>query len=227
MNERPLLLDLFCGAGGAASGYARAGFDIVGIDRVQQKRYPYSFIQDDAMKVLERIAAGKTWRGYRARDFEVIHASPPCQRNAHPDLIGETLQLLYATKRMFVIESVVRAPLSPFSITLCGLNFGLEVFRHLRFESNVLLFSPEHIPHGTRRIGRDGYVCVDGHGGQLAGWPGHGQRRTVPKDHRTKAAWSRAMGIDWMTRDELSQAIPPAYTHHIGCQLLAAIRNRQ
>lgn len=234
MTFRPLLLDLFCGAGGCAVGYHRAGFDVLGVDHRPQPRYPFSFVQDDAMKVLERLSRKRTWRGYRARNFAVIHASPPCQRyskatfcrgqrDKHPDLIAPVLELLYAAERLFVIENVERAPLSPFAIMLCGLSFGLKVFRHRLFESSILLFAPEHVPHGERRIGKDGMVCVCGNGGSL----GAKYRRPVTLEYRRKAAWSRAMGIDWMTRYELAQAIPPAYTEYIGRQLRFALENQQ
>jgi len=230
--RRPLLLDLFCGAGGCAVGYHRAGFDVLGVDNVSQPRYPYSLIQDDAMEVLARLAARKAWRGYRARDFAAIHASPPCQRysstrnlpNArqdHPDLVRETAELLREVGRLYVIENVPAAPLSRWSITLCGLMFGLKVFRHRRFESSALLFQPPHASHGQRRIGRDGFCCVAGNGSTCTSAWNNGLR--TPADHRTKAAWSLAMGIDWMTRKELAQAIPLAYTEFIGRQLLNAV----
>ena len=186
------------------------------------------------MKVLDRLASGKRWRGYRSSDFSVIHASPPCQRysqatfcrgarDRHPDLVGPVRDLLRETGRIWVIENVERSPLAAWSAMLCGSMFGLRVFRHRLFESSHVLLAPAHHSHGSRRIGKDGFVCVAGHGGQLTGWPGTGTRRTVPKDHRTKSAWSFAMNIDWMTRDELAQAIPPAYTEFLGKQLMRIV----
>lgn len=225
---KPRLLDLFCGAGGAARGYQLAGFHVTGVDHRPQPRYAGDdFEQGDALEFVEKYG----W------EFDAIHASPPCQRYSagtfmrgeggrekHPDLIDAARDRIAAWRVPWVIENVERAPLvNP--CMLCGTQFGLKVFRHRLFEGSFLLLSPGHVPHGARRIGAGGYVCVAGHGGQLTGWPGNGSRRTVPKDHRTKAAWSRAMGIDWMTRDELAQAIPPAYTEWIGRQLMWVLQN--
>jgi DNA (cytosine-5)-methyltransferase 1 len=222
MAVRPVLLDLFCGAGGCAVGYERAGFRVVGVDNRPQPRYPFEFIQADALEFLDARGPG----------YQAIHASPPCQlfseatfcrgnRDGHVDLLTPCRELLRETRRPWVIENVARAPMMAPAIRLCGLMFGLHVFRHRWFESSVLLMTYAHPPHGKRRIGKDGIVCVAGHGGQLTGWAGTGSRRTVPADHRTKAAWEKAMGIDWMSRDELAQAIPPAYTEFVGRQLLA------
>lgn len=185
------------------------------------------------MVVLERLARRKMWRGYRARDFAVIHASPPCQRysiashihgnrEAHPDLVAPCRELLTATARHFVMENVEAAPLSRFSLLLCGLMFDLKVFRHRRFESSIFLFHPEHIPHGERRIGIDGMVCVAGRGGRWSGWGQY--KRRIHKG--LKADWCAAMGIGWMTCDELSQAVPPAYTYYLGKQLILALENK-
>jgi DNA (cytosine-5)-methyltransferase 1 len=232
MVSRPLLLDLFCGAGGCAVGYHRAGFDVIGVDHRPMPRYPFSSVQEDALAVLERLASGKTWRGYRARDFGVIHASPPCQRYSHaifcrpvaarlhPDLVTPTLAALEAIGRPWIIENVPRAPLGR-GFELCGLMFGLNVFRHRRFASSALVLAPSHPGHGRHKVGYHGFACVAGHGGG-----------TTPRMRRQirdggsggdKAAWSAAMGIDWMTRDELAQAIPPTYCEFIGRQLLAQI----
>jgi DNA (cytosine-5)-methyltransferase 1 len=168
--------------------------------------------------------------------FQAIHASPPCQRysqatfcrgrrETHPDLVDATREVLIQLGLPWVIENVERSPLRGGAIVLCGLMFGLHVFRHRLFESSEALLGPQHPPHGKRRIGAGGFVCVAGHGGQLTGWAGSGTRRTVPRDHRTVAAWSKAIDIDWMTRDELAQAIPPAYTAYVGAQLIRAVRS--
>lgn len=117
--NRPLLLDLFCSAGGCAMGYHRAGFNVVGVDIEPQPHFPFSFWQDDALRVLDQLALGKAWHGYRARDFAVIHASPPgqrysigtnCrgprQRQLHPDLLAPVIDHLVLTGRPWIVENV-------------------------------------------------------------------------------------------------------------------------
>lgn len=205
------LLDLFSGAGGAAMGYYRAGFtDIVGVDIKPQPRYPFTFIQSDA---LEYLAA-------HGHEFDAIHVSPPCQAystmsvcnpgRTYPDLIGDTRELLKLNGSPYVIENVNGAPLLH-SIRLCGLMFGLKVYRHRYFESNIGMLSPGHpahresIPRAGRGASSTGFISVAGHLSDV------------------KAA-RIAMGIDWMGGNELSLAIPPAYTEFIGKQLLAAIQ---
>jgi len=213
----PRLLDLFCGAGGCSVGYARAGFEVVGVDIKPQPRYPFEFHLADAVT-------------FPLDGYDAIHASPPCQvysiaticrgksRKNHPDLMGVIRQRLETTAVPYVIENVYGAPFRRGSVLmLCGLMFGLKVFRHRFFECSRLLWAPQHPSHHGHRIGLNGMVCVAGHGGQSSGF---GQRRRWPADHRTKAAWSNGMGINWMLRDELAQAIPPAYTEYIGRQLI-------
>lgn len=214
------LLDLFCGAGGCAVGYHRAGFaDIIGVDNRPQRRYPFRFFQADAMDFLSRVKLG---------DFDMIHASPPCQaysvatpmhrRGAHPDLVEASRELLKSSGIPYVIENVVGAPLqSP--ILLCGMMFGLKLFRHRLFESSHLLLAPLHVPHGASRIGIDGFCTVAGGGNSGIRYRKGGVCiRKRPEDGVD--GWRRAMGIDWMTRDELAQAIPPAYTEWIGEQII-------
>jgi len=220
---RPRLLDLFCKAGGAGMGYSRAGFDVVGVDIEPQSRYPFTFVQADA---LEYLAA-------HGREFDVIHASPPCQihsrcrrignaKPSHRDYIEPTRQLLNDVGRNYVIENVEGAPLA-WPITLCGSMFGLPLIRHRIFESTVLLFVPGSCTcHQGERFG------------VYAGKVTRINSRATPYlDSNGRTHWrpqmaplsegKRAMGIDWMSRDELSQAIPPAYTEFIGKQLLAAL----
>lgn len=237
MADRPLLLDLFCGAGGAATGYYRAGFDVLGVDIKPQKRYPFAFSQDDAMSVLARLAKGKVWRAadgrrFRRRDFAVIHASPPCQRYSaasnihggdhHPDLVVPVRELLIASDRTYVIENVPRSPLR-MAVNICGLALGLNVKRHRWFESNILLFGTECGDHSKD------YLIVFGGGARGRAHQIGRTKKGGPIIHRPTISVERAreaMGIDWMTRDELSQAVPPKYTEFLGKQLLAALRSK-
>lgn len=206
---RPKLLDLFCGAGGAAMGYHRAGFDVTGVDIAPQKNYPFSFVQADALEYL----AG------HGHEFDAIHASPPCQRYSqsalsqrnrgkeYPDLIPVTRRGLEDAGRPWVIENVPRSPLRP-DFKLCGCHFGLELRRARWFEASwqpLVLMPPHFHPHPV--------VSVVGHGTPT--WV-----RKRLGFNPTIAHYREAMGIDWMTRGELSQAIPPAYTEFIGAQLL-------
>jgi DNA (cytosine-5)-methyltransferase 1 len=213
-------LDLFAGAGGCSVGYARAGFSVVGVDIQPQPRYPFEFHQADALDVLAdaEFLAG----------FDVIHASPPCQAysagkniwkgrlddNRHPDLVDPIRGLLKTSGLPYIIENVVGAPLLAPSL-LCGDMFGLGVKRHRLFETSFFLMAPP--PCRTHHP--DFFVSVFG-GGAKARKTGRGFLKTNVV-HRQA---SEAMGIDWMTRDELSQAIPPAYTEFIGAQLLDHVR---
>lgn len=200
-------LDLFCGAGGSSMGYHRAGFEMTGVDNRPQPRYPFRFVQADA---LEYVAE-------HGHEFSAIFASPPCQAysvtnniwkttDKHPELIEPTRDALNEIGVPWVIENVPGAPLRT-SVVLCGAMFGLRVYRHRLFESSTLIFQPPHPKHVERasygRTPKNGeFYTISGHFGGVDGA-------------------REAMGIDWMTRDELSQAIPPAYTEFIGCQLLA------
>lgn len=218
--ENPLLYDVFCGAGGAAMGYHRAGFEVVGVDHKPQKNYPFEFIQMDALEFLQEIIDGKRPKP------DAIHASPPCQAHTvglnntglgkhiiHPDLVTPTRYLLPKLGLPYVIENVVTSPLRNW-ILMCGLMFGLNTLRHRWFESNLALWSAGHPRHqGT--IYKGDYVPV--YNGK---WRDSNSQYPVPKELLTKAAWSEAMGIDWMTKQELTQAIPPAYTEFIGKQLI-------
>lgn len=216
------LLDLFCGAGGAAAGYRSAGFsDIVGVDVHPQPRYPFAFVQADALAYLAA----------HGNDFDAIHASPPCQRwstatatrraqgYVYLDLLAPCRALLIEVGRPWVIENVPAAPVKAPAVTLCGLMFGLQVFRHRLFETSFWPFAPDHPAHAERAIGNDGMVTVAGRGGWTTTEQTARARASGAKSNKT--TWARAMGIDWMLRRELAQAIPPAYTHFIGRQLLA------
>jgi DNA (cytosine-5)-methyltransferase 1 len=208
---RPLLLDLFCGAGGAAMGYHRAGFDVVGVDIKPQPHYPFEFVLADALELMRL-----RWRDGR---YGVIHASPPCQaytqsalsqRNAgktYPDLLAPTRSLLEATGLPWVIENVPGAPMRP-DVRICGCQVGLELRRERWFETSWGHFDLRSPCHHTGPV-----VSVVGHG--TPSWV-----REQLGYNPTIADYRAAMGIDWMNRNELSQAIPPAYTEVIGAALL-------
>ncbi len=218
----PRLLDLFCCAGGAARGYQRAGFHVVGMDTVRQVRYAGDeFVEGDALSC---PLAG----------FDAIHASPPCQANlaglgavnralgreyAHTDLVDATRARLLETGVPYVIEQPMMGARLKAPVVYCGSSFDLPIRRHRQFESNILLMAPacEHdrerekkywtswVKDGERQ--RSYTVQVYGNGGE-------------------REQWGPALGIDWMTPDELTQAIPPVYTEHIGAQLLRHLRQR-
>lgn len=219
---RPRILDLFCGAGGCAVGYHRAGFEVVGVDIVPQPRYPFTFHQGDALAFCRE----------HGHEFDAIHASPPCQaysvanhihqRGDHPDLVAATREAVQGTGLLYIIENVPGAPLLNPTL-ICGLALGLNVKRHRLFESNVLLFgtkcgnhkgdwlvvfggSPRRRCHVSGRAKGGGPVCL---------------RKKAPIEEGRAA-----MGIDWMNGKELSQAIPPAYTEYLGRQLMTVIERR-
>jgi len=207
--RRPVLLDLFCGAGGAAMGYHRAGFDVVGVDIAPQPRYPFLCIETDVMALdIAELAevAGAT----------ALHASPPCQkytlaqqlqRRPHPDLVSPVRQRLQAVGLPYVIENVVGAPLRNPTM-LCGAMFGLRTYRHRLFESSVGLFAPVHSEHIARTATMGRPVAP----GEFIHVVGNFSNAPLARE---------AMGTPWMTRDEMREAIPPAYTEFIGRQLLS------
>lgn len=220
--RKPRLLDLFSGAGGAGMGYHRAGFEVVGVDIAPQKNYPFEFHRADALDFLAQ----------HGHEYDVIHASPPCQgysdlrflgiaRNGsysdqHPLLIKPIQDLLDKIGKPFVIENVrgarkhLRAP-----VMLCGKYFGLKTYRHRWFEINPFLLTPSHEPHrdstpsAGHGISPKGFISVAGNGGVK------GLTSTTVVEY-----WSKAMGIDWMTRAELAESIPPAFTEWIGRRLI-------
>jgi hypothetical protein len=200
---RRRLLDLFCGAGGAAMGYHRAGFDVVGVDNRPQPNYPFEFVQGDALALL-RMPGHKHL-------YDAIHASPPCQHYAnvtrwkgdqddHPDLIEPTRRLLWQTGLPWIIENVRTTHLDA-DYMLCGTAFGLPFRRHRHFETN---WSGTTMNYGCQHRPTD--YSFD-HGAK--------QPESVYRD---------AMGCEWMTVLESREAIPPAYTEYIGHQLLAHIK---
>src|SRR6516165_1049342 len=139
---RPRLLDLFCGAGGAAMGYHRAGFDVIGVDIDPQPNYPFEFIQADALEILRRGVPPTPW--WKSLSPMAIHASPPCQASCnltkgtnkgreYPQLIPPTRSLLAHFPGPTVMENVQGSKLRR-DLTLCGEMFGLAVIRHRYFE---------------------------------------------------------------------------------------------
>jgi DNA (cytosine-5)-methyltransferase 1 len=205
---RPMLLDLFCGAGGAAMGYHRAGFDVLGVDVKPQPRYPFRFVQADAMT-------------YPLDGFDAIHASPPCQDHSplgkqaglHGTgwMLDATLERLANQPAPWIVENVASAH-NRADFLLCGEMFDLWTVRHRRFTIDprvaILLAIPPHPRHKRRTSTKNRVSALaDGHNLSVTGNIG-------------RHAGPRCMGIDWMTGDELSQAIPPAYTEYIGAQLI-------
>lgn len=220
---RPLLLDLYCGAGGAAMGYHRAGFDVVGIDIEPQPNYPFDFIQADALAWIKNPLPSHT---------AAIHASPPCQHYStasgkarkhhgaqYADIIAATRRSLRATRQPYIIENVANSPLIG-SARLCGSSFGLNLRRHRYFETNWFLWSLpcEHHWQTPRFQSLDANMTKIGRLASVIGV--HGNCNYAGELELRKTA----MGIDWMTNDELTQAIPPDYTEYIGHQLLDAIK---
>jgi len=231
---KPRLLDLFCGAGGAAMGYHRAGFDVVGVDIVAQPHYPFeSCWEMDALEALRQVIAGEN-----LLPFDAIHASPPCQRfvnmsnrwrgksavaDGHLDLLTPTLELLRPLELPWVVENVPGSvpPLRP-TLALHGGMFGLGVHRLRLFESNVLLLaapSPRAVdaigvygkgPDGRQLWKRSEYFKRDG--------------RLLFRAPRSLAEAQAAMGMDWADWHGTKEAIPPAYTELIGHQLIAHVQ---
>ncbi len=206
---KPRILDLFCGAGGAAMGLHRAGFEVVGVDIEPQKNYPFEFHQADAMT-------------YPLEDFDAYWASPPCQffskatpekaRKNHPDLIEPTRARLAATGSPWIIENVVGAPIRA-DIRLTGDMVGLPLIKRERwFETNWF----DSIAMTVRTPRKGLVITVAGHG--TPSWSRKSWGRNIRIEEKRAA-----MGIDWMNRDELSQAIPPAYSEYIGLQLMKVL----
>jgi DNA (cytosine-5)-methyltransferase 1 len=200
-------LDLFCGAGGASMGLHRAGFDVTGIDIRPQPRYPFRFVRADALTPPVRL-----------QDFDFIWASPPCQAHSmgavwrgtagnHPMLIEPTRQMLKAFGVPWAMENVARAPMRA-DLTLRGELFGLKVCRERIFEiSGFWLMQPPLPFRGS--IKRGDFVTVAGHGGDGS---------------NSLKVWRRAIGIDWMSKEETAEAVPPAYSEYIGTAFLGQMQ---
>lgn len=220
----PLVLDLFCCSGGAGAGYSLAGFDVTGVDIVDRPRYPHRFVQADALQYLADLNASGD-----IDQYALIHTSPPCQEGCsltqgtnksrgwgreHVQLIPDLRELLDASGRPYVIEQPNGTAPVRKDVRLCGEMFGLDVQRHRWFElGGWRIANPKHPRHrgyvrGWRHgVYRDGpYVAAYGKGGGKA---------TVPE-------MQAAMGIHWTdVHEELTEAIPPAYTEWLGQQFLA------
>ncbi len=236
MSDRPRILDLFCGAGGAATGLKRAGFSPYGVDNKPEPRYPFPFLLMDALEAMDRLLRGEglTFNNgetlYLA-DFDAYWASPPCQHAStiakqirsmrpdtydHPNLIPATRERLIESGVPYIIENVVGAELvSP--VQLCGSWFGLNLRRHRLFECSFAAASTPCCHHWQKPRFRsldkrrgDALATVVGVHGHI-NYSGESELR------------KEAMGIDWMNDYELTQAVPPAYSEYIGRQLLKVL----
>jgi DNA (cytosine-5)-methyltransferase 1 len=219
-SKKPRLLDLFCGAGGCGMGYHRAGFEVVGVDIEPQPNYPFEFHQADAME-------------FPLDGFDAIHASPPCQGYSrlrhlpwlkdreYPMLIDPTRERLKAARVPWVIENVVDAPLTGF--VLCGAALGLTLSRHRRFESSELMLAPQCPGHKTIPPGAATLGKRYRHSAGVTGVSKEISRDSIAGHFAGVDRARVAMDIPWMKRDELAQAVPPAYTEWIGTQLLASL----
>jgi DNA (cytosine-5)-methyltransferase 1 len=212
------LLDLYCGAGMASDGYKAAGFtDIVGVDINKQPNYPYKFEQQNALEVLKDIDYLK--------QFDAIHASPPCQAHTrakhlrtaqggkakYDDLLTPTLAELRKHDLLWVAENVPGAPGMDGAAVECGSAYGLGVRRHRLFLGSVALqgsgcrHKEQGRPWGVYHVPKDDIP----QGGRTARSVEHGRE---------------VMGVDRdISWNELKEGFPPAYTHHIGMQLLEVI----
>lgn len=229
------LLDFCCKAGGASMGYHMAGYEVTGVDIEPQPHYPFEFHQDDFTKLTARQI-----RNIRAR-YDAVSISPPCQTHSvtkhmnknngrartYLDLVVPARELCERIDLPYIIENVVGAPLLE-PVQLCGSGLALRVQRHRLFESNYVLegiecahgWQQRHKPYqlfpsrsSQTRPGRmTGVVSVYGKGDG-----------THLASRRQTDIWAVAMGIDWMNLPEMAEAIPPAYTHHLGSQLIKAL----
>lgn len=226
MTELPRILDMYCGDGGAAMGYHQAGFEVVGIDIRERHRFPFRYVQGSVLKLRP---------AWIRKNFQVVHASPPCQAHTtlkvlhsdghHKDYLPQTRELLEDLGLPYIIENVPGAPLID-PLTLCGSSFGLTVRRHRLFEFGGGLeleglpcehsWQSRHQPYPQKRY-HNGEVNIRmaGHVGVYGGGQGLGEGEVT--------LWKVAMGIDWMGKEGLAQAIPPAYTRYLGKQVLAQL----
>lgn len=227
-RKRPILIDLFCGAGGCSRGYHDAGFDVVGVDWRPQPCYPYP------MAVMDALAVPVGWLS----GADAIHASPPCQAYSRtmnirawdgrapmladpPDLVGLTRDLLLAAGRPYIIENVPGAPLRGHVVQICGAALpGLRVIRHRVFETDWLAFG---VPCPGRHPRIEVNSFQPGAQRHHVTWTGY---MTIAGHIFQRAPALDALGVDWDVRPNktVAQMIPPAYTRHLGRQLLRIVR---
>jgi DNA (cytosine-5)-methyltransferase 1 len=207
------VLDLYSCQGGAGAGYEQAGAEVTGVDLQPQPRYPFTFVQSDAIEYVRK----------HGREFDLIHASPPCQldsdtqrlhSNDHPDLIGPTRDALNATGVPWVIENVRGAlPKLRDPVRLCGAMFGLRTYRHRFFETGGWeLEVPDHPWHKAPQA-KMGRAPRDGEFIQAVG--------NFSGVELVRQDW----GVPWMNRDGIREAIPPAYSKYILQQFTEWSRN--
>jgi DNA (cytosine-5)-methyltransferase 1 len=217
--SRPKLIDPFCGAGGASMGYHRAGFEVAGIDMADQPNYPFEFIRGDAVRLLADP-------GFMAQ-FDAAAGSPPCQgyskmTRCRPGLAAEYPKLIEVVRGLYaawggpwIIENVEGAGLpgqndlfGAHGVMLCSTMFGRELYRHRYFEASFPLAAPPAHPRHDKPASKAGH------------WK-PGTVISVAGNCAPIALARRVMDIDWTTRDELCEAIPPYFTEFLGAQLLA------
>jgi DNA (cytosine-5)-methyltransferase 1 len=226
MRRRPRALDLFCGAGGVSMGLYRAGFDVVGVDMVHQPRYPaffhhLQFVQADALS-------------YPLEGFDFIWASPVCKRfsalrfygtnrnrplETWPDQIAPMRARLEDSGALWCIENVKGAPLHTDKF-LCGQMFGLPLIRHRLMETNFEWKPPKHKCAKKGCTKRKEVFTIVGNGGGA-----NAKSESNRRQEWRLADGRRALGITWMVRAELSQAVPPAYAEYVGRCALKVLRS--
>ena len=222
---RPLALDLYCKAGGASMGLHRAGYDVVGIDIEPQPRYPFLFVQADALRLpFDLSAFDFIWASPVCKRFSRVWRGQPERRDDYPDQIEPTRRMLVASGKPFAIENVIGAPLRA-DVVLTGAMFDLPIVRDRIFEIEgfrvPFRLAPQH--RGSTRTGE--LAMIAGRGGAMKGWNRKNWDNPITRARLAKRnsadGWRDALGIDWMIRDELSQAIPPAYSQFIADAALA------
>lgn len=223
--EQPLLIDFFCGPGGAARGYADAGFRVIGIDIDPQPSYPYEFIQADALEAMDQLIGTGEFAGIKLSEVAAFHGSPPCQRfssltscrlrekgltpeSEHPDLIDPTRQRFMRSGLPYIIENVQGSTVNP-TVILCGSMFGKRIWWHRLFETNFPVTAPAPCDHSFTPMNP---FARKNHAAMMKEFPGQAPETVMAKEK----------GIDpaWMAYKERRQAVPLYYTEYIGRTLL-------